>query len=689
MGGMVGDFLDWALGAHDVTITNIQFSKLLTPGAAVDRARKNARHLSGGSASTYNTGYQQFKKQYKKKYSKQFLQSLGYAPSSTATTYAIQNNLVQSWLANNYGYSNTTINEAQDKYLTVVDIINYGKQNTTGFDPDTGWLTSSGNKYKFVSGNIVNPTTVGLLWRRYYEDTIVGYLTANYSYNSTNHTVVISGLVYGIGTISDEVVSGNYHVVAVRSGNPDVTISIPVEDLNTSYYNDSFDNEVTWISYNVLGGTGIGTGTRYVMTTPRSLPIYSNTTIDITAVIPMKEDNNMVDMGNHSLKRLLKKLHISPSNLISSLDNTDIYSAYLMTVLDPNINDNVHNKVMFEMFDLMGSGGSVSVAISHLDMSYTFGLTKAEITGVVAPVGGCVRSYQPSIAGTSDSDEGTSSPGQSSVMTLRYQGSATTYREIQIIDFSQTYTISGHKITTTFDNTSGQTQLLIPLQVFNALDFKEWCAIYETGLSFLVFSAKTVHVSWYETGLFRFIMMVIAVILMFIPGTQGAGVTLMQIATRVVIMMAVLYVANWIAVQIGGTTGAIIGAIVAVVAAAYFGYVDMSDGQGWLQLANTGLNTINQNAQHEMDKLVADYDGYMAAMKEKIDDLEKKIEEYKDNDIMVNNMLIDSIGRRNPLFNTIENYVNSIVNTEYLVEGSWMYDVTGEVERRNKVYVGV
>jgi hypothetical protein len=322
-------------------------------------------------------------------------------------------------------------------------------------------------------------------------------------------------------------------------------------------------------------------------------------------------------------------------------------------------------------------------------MSYTFKLTKTEITGVVAPIGGYIRSYQPYIEGTPYSEDGSSNPGQSSVMTIRYQGSATTYKEIHIIDFSQTYTISGNKITTTFDNTSGQTQLLIPLQVFNALDFKEWCAIYETGLSFLVFSAKTVHVSWYETGLFRFIMMIIAVILMFIPGTQGAGVTLMQIATRVVIMMAVLYVANWIAAQIGGTTGAIIGAIVAVVAAAYFGYIDISGDQGWLQFANTGLNTINQNAQHEMDKLTADYDGYMASMKEKIDDLEKKIEEYKDNGIMVNNMLIDSIGRRNPLFNTIENYVNSIVNTEYLVDGSWMYDVTGEVERRNKVYVGV
>jgi hypothetical protein len=322
-------------------------------------------------------------------------------------------------------------------------------------------------------------------------------------------------------------------------------------------------------------------------------------------------------------------------------------------------------------------------------MSYTFGLAKAEITGVVAPVGVCVRSYQPSIAGTSDSDEGTSSPGQSSVMTLRYQGSTTTYKEIQIIDFSQTYTISGNKITTTFDNTSGQTQLLIPLQVFNGLDFKEWCAIYETGLSFLVFSAKTVHVSWYQTGLFRFIMIIVAMILMIIPGTQGAGMTLMQFATSVAIMVAVIYVANWIAVQIGGTVGAIIGAIVAVVAAAYFGYVDMSNGQGWLLLANTGLNTINQNAQHEMDKLSADYEGYMASMKGKIDDLEKKIEEYNDHGIMTNNMVIDSMGRRNPLFNTIESYVNSIVNTEYLVDGSWMYDVTGEVEKRNKVYVGV
>jgi hypothetical protein len=585
----------------------------------------------------------------------------------------------------------------------MMDIINYGKQSTSGYDPGTGKLTASGNTYKFVSGNSIDPTTVGLLWRRYYEDTITDYLTVNYSYDSTNNTVVIDKSTYNLKPISDEIVDGNYHVVAVKSGNPDVTISIPVENLNTSYHNENFDNEVTWISYNIIGSSG----TRYVMTTPRSLPIYTNTTIDITAIIPMKEDNNMVDMGNHSLQRLLKKLHISPSSLISSLENKDIYSAYMMIVLDPNINDNVHNKVMFDMFDLMGVSGfipisnlpdtdiligisdSISVSISHLDMSYTFELTKTEITGVVAPVGEYTRSYQPSTAGTSESEDGSGSPGQPSVMTLRYQGSATTYKEIQIINFIQTYTISGNKITTTFDNTTGQTQLLIPLQILNALDFKEWCAIYETGLSFLVFSAKTVRVHWYETGLFRFIMIVVAVVLLVMPGTQGAGMTLMQFATRVVVMMAVMYVANWVAVQIGGTVGAIIGAIVAVVAASYFGYIDISGSQGWLQLANTGLNTINQNTQHEMDKLAADYEGYMTAMKEKIDDLEKKIEEYNDNGIMASNMVIDSMGRRNPIFNTIEDYVNSIVNTEYLVDGSWMYDVTGEIEKRNKVYVGV
>jgi len=56
---------------------------------------------------------------------------------------------------------------------------------------------------------------------------------------------------------------------------------------------------------------------------------------------------------------------------------------------------------------------------------------------------------------------------------------------------------------------------------------------------------------------------------------------------------------------------------------------------------------------------------------------------------MLLNNIIDSMGTRSSMFNTIEGYVNSIVNTEYLVDGSWLYDVTGEIERRNKVYVGV
>lgn len=704
---------------HEELVTGMQVSGLLTPGVADRGGRNGARRGSGGNASLYYNSYRQFQRKYRKKYSKKFLESLGYSPSSTATTYTATKAKASAWLAANYGYLNTDIHVVEDRYLTNTNMINYSKQKTAGFDPDTGKLVEGGKIYDFIIGTVVNPTTVSMLWRRGYEETITKNLVDNYSYSYENHTVVIGGLVYGLGPFSGEIVNGNYVIVAVRDPIPPETeevvveILTPVEEITRSYVDSSFDNEVLWIEYHAVnsgvyeyveprdpytvvypGGltdtivpngyyklvSGVGSGNRYVMAAARSLPVYDTVAIDITAIIPMKENNVMTDLNSSKLEKMLKKLNLSGEQLRSSLENPDIDAAYLMSTIDIRINTPVHNKVLFKMFDMISpTQGNISISINQLNMSYLFNITKTEVVGTIGAIGTYSRVL---------------TTGEDATLVLRYQGSRNNYKELVIRNFTQRYTIQGQQFTTLIDATTGYTRLLIPLSIYNSLPYKEWVEIYENSLCLLAYSEKVVFVHWYESGFFAFILQIVAVIIMIIAFVPSGGTSISW--GSVLLAMVQSYAVMQVVIEIGKAIGGPLGAAIAVAVAVYMAMRNPgTDGTNataaWLKPASDGLSVINQVIQHEMDKMVIDYERWMEDASRKYADLKEKMDKFTEDDA---NDVIISIGQFsdvvwNTPFPSIEQYVNSVVNTESLVDGEWMYDIDAQIAQRNSVRVGV
>lgn len=675
MGGIVGDIISFigrpfGIYTHKETFTDLKVQNLLTPGVTDPGGRKGSRRVSGGDAATYFAGYQQFKKQYRKKYTSGFLRSVGYEPNSTAVTYAIQPSLLASWLTSAFGLSGVVVISAADKYTSFQDRLNYAKQSVDGYDPNTGKVLYNGKYYDYFSGVDTSPTRVDMVFKRYYVDTIVSNLIANYSYNSTNNTIKIGTTTYSLGPIEDNAVDGLYSTEAYYNDTT-VVVTTAVDQINRDYSNGLFDNQVTFAEYTA---TSLGVGVRYLMVSARSLPIYSKQTVDITAIIPMKEDNVIVDLGNNNLVKLLDKLNLSGDMLKANLQNGDIDSAYLMTAIDPLVNDQQHNMVMFQMFDLMGAGGSVSVSISKLSMTYSFGLSKSVVNGVIGPVGTYSRSYQGNI--------------EPSVMTLRYQGSATQYRIITVTDFVQTYVISGISTVTSFDSNDGTCRLLIPLAIYNRLKYEDWVHIYERSLCFMAFAVQVVEVQWYETGAFSSLLKIAAIALAIFSVVSG-NLSFTQVLINFALTVGAMYVIQAIAIAIGGELGMVFAFVAAVIAMYYGGGLDTTSWSSWLQAASSGLNTMNQVVQHEVGKVIAQGEAYMADMKAKMKDLEEKMEKYEDNGIMLHNGVIDSIGSPNRIFDTIEGYVSSIVNTEWLVDGAWMYDIDSQIAKRKSVYVGV
>lgn len=731
---------------HEETITDLVVTPLLTPGLANENARKYAKRQAQGNMELYFKSYRAFQRDYRKKYSRQFMLRQGYLPSSTATSRVITSVKAKNYIQSLYGYTNVNIVNFGTGYLTNLQKNRHAIQQVVGYDFSSGTIVISGksynnhqysypasNKVQIVSTRLYDETIVQNLTDNYmydgtyvtiagelylvgdilnningsdqyetvcthvprledYEITIYSHLTSNYSYNSTTREVTVEGITYEVPLVLDSTIySGNYRVVVSNGIDPDVTINVPIvyitlpdETIYTSVQritrtitNSAYATEADYIDYRVLSGE-VGTELRYwVAVAGVTSAIYDTVAIDVTTIIPIKEDNVMVDTDNYKLNRMLRKLNLSGDVLKENIENPDLDSAYLMTGIDPTSNRSADIKTLFMSFDLISPGsGNITVGISKLSMKYTFTMTKTFVNGSIGPVG----TYTKSVSGT----------GATAVMTLRYQGSTSEYKQLVISNFLQTYTISGTNFAAYLTTGGGFCRIIIPLDVFNSLQYKDFVNVYEYGLCLLAYSSTTVKIKWYETGAFGTLLKVaaIAIAIISLGSASSVSAALISLATSVAIMVAASLIATWI----GGTTGAIIGAIVAIAAMAYVGGYNFESPELWLMSANKAIGVINQSIAMEMDKLNANREQYIDEMNQKIEELEELSKEY-DNDVNFNPYLIGfnsaEAGTSNQIYRSISEYCSGVLDS---ADMSYLIDYGRQIEQslsiRTNVWTG-
>ncbi len=756
---------------HNETFTDIQVMNLLTPEQADKGARRSAIHNSGGDSKIYLTAYRAFQRQYKRRYSKRFLENIGYLPSSTATTRAINESSVKTYLQSSLGYTNITIESARDKYLTLSERSNYGRQFVAGYDNSTGTVLSGGKTYNFLTDEELSPTSLRFKFLRSYTSSITDNLTDNYSYIPIDNTITIGNELYNVGLFSS-VINGSdqYETVCTHlpkeivdititavveslyngtvsfpedadsdgfvqlteiTGDLDIHIDLPVESVignelivtidgvptaytvdqvmidngldllqstysttfmptlsdetilttaerfEQNYTNTLFDNECTYVTYRVISGE-VDSSIRYYIAAADSLPIYITGTLDMTAVIPMKE-NNVVVNENKKLNKILKKLNLSHEQLVASISDPNMDAAYLITGLTTTINNNAHNKVMFNTFDSLSPGsGNITISISQLSMTYSFSLVRNTVTGVVAPVGKYVRT-------------GVNSGG----ITLRYQGSATEYQELIISNYNQRYVISGQVMNANF--TSEDTRIIVPLDIFNSLKYREWVVIYENSLAMIGYSTETVEIKWYETAAFGFVLQVLAIIwtIVTFASDSGAVLTATQAFVAAAKAFAINYIIYKVVLYIADLIGGQLGALVAMAAVMYMTYVGggqagVTGSELWLKTAINGLSMYTEAIAKDVEEKLKDLQDELDKLVGDITAINKKLEEQEGDPTLYasGSLPFETVGSPNKVFQTAEQYVNSIVNTEWLVDGSWMYDIDREISTRNSVYAG-
>lgn len=643
---------------HEETITDLVVTPLLTPGLANENARRYAKRQAKGNMEMYFKSYRAFQRDYRKKYSKQFMLRQGYLPNSTATSRVITVVKAKSYIESLYGYDNVNVVSFGTGYLTDNQKNDHAIQQVGGYDFPTGQIVVSGKRYNNHQYSYPNSNQVQIVSTRLYEETIIQNLTDNYSYDGTY--ITIEGEVYEVGVISSTVNElDQYETICTHVDGllPDEVIYTDVERITNVVANTAYATEADYIDYRVLSGE-VGTELRHwVAVAGVTSVIYDIVAIDVTTIIPMKEDNVMVDTDDYKLNRMLRKLNLSGDVLKANIENPDLDSAYLMTGIDPTSTRSADIKTLFRSFDLISPGsGNITVSISKLSMKYAFTMAKTFVSGSIGPVG----TYTKSTSGT----------GESAVMTLRYQGNSTEYKQLVISNFLQTYTVSGNNFAAYLTTGGGFCRIVVPLDVFNGLQYKDFVDVYEYGLCLLAYSATTIKIKWYETGAFGTLLKIaaIAITIISLGSASSVSAALWTIATAAAIMLA----ASMIASAIGGTFGAIVGAVVAIAAMAYFGGYGFESPELWLMSANKAIGVINQTIAMEMDKLSANWEAYLNEMTDKMGELKELNKEYEDlNPYAYTTFDSSYAGTPNPVFRSISEYCASILDTSdmsYIVD---------------------
>lgn len=667
MGGGILDVIDGPLGdiglraifkvfgiaTHNETFTDLQITNLLTPDAADKSARRTSKHASKGNAMLYFNGYKGFQREYRKKYSAQFMERQGYAPSSTATAIIATKVKTKAYLQTLYGYSNVSISSFGDRYLTLLEKSRHAVQQIVGYEFATGQIVISGkiyNNHQYLE--LVDDTKLQVTSTRLYNETIVQNLTDNYAYDGTKIYVVTD--VYIVGTINGTInVDDKYETVCVHTLGtlPDLVVLTPVERIVNVVTRAEYGTEASYASYRVLSGE-VGTETRYWVDVTNTQNIYDTNVLAITAIIPMKENNVMVDTDAYKLTRMLRKLNLSGDQLKTSIENPDMDAAYLMMGIDPQYNDAITNEVLFKMFDYISPGsGNINISLSQLSMTYRFTMVKSIITGSIGVPGTYARIQ--------------SGSGTGVVMTLQFQGDTNEYQQLVISGFSQDYTISGHAFTAYLDSTGGYCRLAIPLNLLNSMPYKKFVWIYERSLCMLAYSMEVVEIKWYETGAFGTLLKIVALVVTV--WTLGAASSLYAFVVALAKAVVIGLVVSYIAQQIGGVAGAVIGVIAGFLLFGGFSFTDLntlSNPELWLKMANQFINTMSQMQQHELESLIAKSTEELTELAKQTEELQSKLEEYGTTDTPI--AMFDSAyaGTSNEMFQSIAEYCESLISTD-------------------------
>ena len=220
---------------------------------------------------------------------------------------------------------------------------------------------------------------------------------------------------------------------------------------------------------------------------------------------------------------------------------------------------------------------------------------------------------------------------------FRKQLTATTYREVRVYGLTSTEYVKGGYTTTA----SGDSEnLLIPLDlaVDHEFNMRQKEELYTKSMYIVLNTLKVVKTKWYQTGIFKAIMFVAAVVVgYFFPPAGAAAMTWLAAAYAVVYAIAinlVISVAVKLLVNMGVDVGMVAG-IVAIVAAIVGGYSAISKVGGvagvttqqFLSAASQAFSASSQGFALQTQQAIKDFNSLMTDLTKEQKDIQEKARE--------------------------------------------------------------
>ena len=367
-------------------------------------------------------------------------------------------------------------------------------------------------------------------------------------------------------------------------------------------------------------------------------------------VIPLRENYAFVK-ETYQMKAVLNKLGMATDDFETSLDNSKIKNAAIMFLLDLRDSSTAGTKVVYETLVNMvrttipASGKTAASEVYQLNLGFSDVNMKSSIkfdlrtvSGVIGSVGSYVR-YSKTVTYTEEVEGGGADQSWTTTETktgtlygIRKQVTESYYEEMEFGGCSTSWKVGGYALGGVLKLGQDDGEVCIPITDLGleGLRYEELHYAVARSMSMMALSIVKVKTKWYQSGFFKFVMIVAIGVAAFFTG--GAA-----LAAYGPLAAAVVYAAA--AVSILGVMGVNTGVIgqVLQVAAAFvtmgtsLANTGISTGQQVLTVASSLTGLASMASQMNLDGVVNSLEKKRSELAAKLEESEERLEEIYEN----------------------------------------------------------
>ena len=245
-------------------------------------------------------------------------------------------------------------------------------------------------------------------------------------------------------------------------------------------------------------------------------------------IIPLKENFGFVN-ESRGMKVVLNKIGMNNSDFKSSLSDSHIRNAAILFILELNDSNPSVVKAIYETLTQMvqstmpgNKGGSVTgyqldLGFTQVNFNTRVIFTLETKSGSIGPIGTYTVGTKSVFIPGDSNGEGSSSSYYKTYKVIRKQLTADYYEEMELSpNSSTTWRVGGYELSkrNRRGNDKDLSEIYIPIVDIGlkALKYEELHYVLARSMNMLVLSITVVKSKWYQSGFFKFVMMVVVAV---------------------------------------------------------------------------------------------------------------------------------------------------------------------------------